>query len=71
MRQAEQFDTLARGGERGGQLRAWHLAGLGRQTGRRVDVQLASSAGSPQRMALGVGDAACSGVGLRGLTTDG
>jgi hypothetical protein len=28
----------------------------------------AAQSGSPQRMALGVVDAACSGVGLRGLT---
>jgi hypothetical protein len=71
MRQAEQFDTLVLGGEQGGKSLAWPLASLRRQTARRVNVQLFGSADPPQPIALGAVGAACSGVGRRGLTTDG
>jgi len=62
VRQAEQFDTLVRDG--GGTK----LIGMacGRLGGSPVsNVELANSAGSPRRMALGAGGGTCSGVGQR------
>jgi len=71
MRQAEQFDTLVRGGGQGAKLVGMACGRL--DAGDRPEalaspvsqVQLANSAGSARRMALGAGAATCGGVGQR------
>src|SRR5262249_46789628 len=84
MRQAEQFDTLVRGGVQGAKL-AWHVAGLTRQTDRRHWGLPSRLCSSLTRRALREDGTRCwrcdmqrswaaelgCGVGLRGLTTDG